>query len=152
MLEKLFELKVTYELLAPLQGSDAVVQRAAFGEQLVAAFPDLFKALVHAIDENGHLRDIAGQVTTPGLSTANPLAFEGFLSVHEGGVFDTLQEYAAFRHLVIGDTFVISETYMRDVRYRVEGGPAADDPLRPFHFVALDADDAKAAGDKDERA
>lgn len=152
MFEKLFELKVTYESLASLQGSDATVQRAAFGERLVAAFPDLFKALVHAIDENGHLRDIAAQAMAPAPSTASPLAFEGFLSVHEGGVFDTLQEYAAFRHLVIGDTFVISETYMRGVRYRVEGGPAADDPLRPFRFVALDADNATAAGDLVRRA
>ncbi|MEX3858193.1 hypothetical protein QF001_004425 [Paraburkholderia youngii] len=92
MLEKLFDLKATYEALAAAQGPDAATQRAALGERLIAAFPDLCRELVHAIEENGRLLGLVEQSPDSPAHTTSPLVFEGFVSRQEGDAYHLQSE------------------------------------------------------------
>lgn len=132
MLERLSELKALYEISAG-GGEDTGLR--SFSAQLVAAFPDLCRAYVEAVEENRLLRGLAATALVTPAPNAAPLTFEGFLARVEGDIYDSLNEYASAQRLVIGDEFVITETYCRDVHYAIQGGPTAQAPLQAFRFA-----------------
>lgn len=66
------------------------------------------------------------------------LAFWGY-SDEDEVQGETLEEFAKYSKMVIGDEFDVTECWARDRRFKiVSGGPTVADPYAPFVFNAVD--------------
>ncbi|MFP3637512.1 hypothetical protein [Paraburkholderia sp. SIMBA_054] len=135
MLEQLLILKADYEATYGAGGAASESARAHFADRLLSAFPNIYRAFVDTIEENRLLRGMAASALVTPAENASPLVFAGLISPLEDEAFDSLQQYALERGLVVGDDFTITETYTRDMHYQVAGGPSVADPLGRFQFL-----------------
>ncbi len=92
------------------------------------------------------------QVLNDALKDPGRLKFSLF-SDSDGKEGISLQEYATDAGYVIGDSFTVTETWLRERTFAItKGGPSAKDPKANFEFTALDDVPARNAVKRDSVA